>query len=96
MEVIKNNNSWQVVTNFLLYNDFGESGRGRFRIATQVLSEKKGVLSETESMELLREVCQYDTVWSAVYNLNTRAINLVIGRQYDRMKQFNFQIPNNP
>lgn len=90
IEVTKNEKPWQVVANFLLYNNVGAGGRGRYAVASTTLADKKGVLSETDSMKLLRTVCQYDTVWSAVYNLNTKELNLVLGRQYDRINKFSF------
>ena len=90
IEVTKNEKPWQVVANFLLYNNVGAGGRGRYAIASTTLADKNGVLSEIDSMKLLRTVCQYDTVWSAVYNLNTKELNLVLGRQYDRINKFSF------
>lgn len=91
MVITKNEKPWQVVTNFLLYNDSGNNGCFRYYMATNVLAKQKGILSETSSMQLLSDISQNNTVWSAVYNLHTKELNLNLGKQYDLIKKFQLQ-----
>jgi predicted choloylglycine hydrolase len=87
---------WQVISNFLVTNGVG-GGHDRYSTATQELLKKEGVLTEMEAMNLLRSVAQHPkdtpsvktrTIWSAVYNLNTRELNLVLDRQYEQVMKF--------
>ncbi|HRY73894.1 MAG TPA: hypothetical protein P5165_11780, partial [Spirochaetia bacterium] len=43
-----------------------------------------GTLSAAEAMDLLGEVSQPSTRWSAVYDLGSGALELALGRDYGR------------
>jgi len=85
MVVIPNENPWQVSTNFIIHES-SESTRNscrRYSTAQRVMSEKDGKVSEKEMMNLLEEVSQFSTCYSAVFNMNTGKISLSIGRKYN-------------
>lgn len=58
--------------------------------------ETNGQLNETESMNILKDVSMkmksmygdFYTVWSVVYNLSNKKINVSIGRNYDKLYTF--------
>lgn len=55
-----------------------------------------GQLNETESMNLLKDVSMkmksvygdFYTVWSVVYNLSSKMVNISVGRNYDKLYTF--------
>lgn len=97
-EVIRSENDYQAVTNFLLsekkYN-FG-SGQDRYEILEDSLGSCVGVVrDEEQAMEFL-EAAAMDwhisegsgrrnaTQWSIVYNCTDRTAKVITGRQYDK------------
>jgi hypothetical protein len=43
-------------------------------------------------MSLLKDTSQDHTTWSVVYNLENGQINLVMGKNYDRVHTFNLKM----
>ncbi len=91
----RNNEPWQVATNFLVSDAAPEGGRShcwRYSTAYQTLEMANGKVSQEEAMALLEEVSQsgdLPTIWSTVYNLSEGDINIVVGREYDQVHRFN-------
>jgi hypothetical protein len=94
MRVILNDEPWQVATNFIVSDVLpvgADSPCARYNRAYQALSAAGGSISQREAMALLDSVSGPGTIWSAVYDLTTGDIRLVVGRDYDRMLEFHLQ-----
>jgi hypothetical protein len=95
MKVIANDEPWQVATNFLL-TEVEPSGAsspcGRYNGAYEALAAAGGSLSSGEAMTLLRRLSAPRTLWSAVYDMTTGEVALVMGREYDRVHTFHLQM----
>ncbi len=95
MSVVRNEESWQVSTNFILTDRApGEATSlcPRYASASKALQEAEGDLSDAEAMSLLEEVSQQITMWSVVYNMATGDISVAVGREYDRVHEFDLQM----
>jgi len=74
---------WQAMTNFTLADSTaGERARDR-RYHTAATALARGPLSPDAAMRLLRAVGQPITRWSAVYDMRSRTVNIVMGQKYD-------------
>lgn len=96
MVVIPNEDPWQVSTNFIMHESTEATKKScrRYSTAQAVMSEKNGKLSEKEMMNLLEEISQVSTCYSAVFNMNTGKISLSIGKKYneDDIKYFELEM----
>lgn len=93
MRVLAASDPWHVATNFLCSTTEGDGGCWRYPILRNRLAETEGGLGSAEAMELLAEVSQPDsTQWSAVYDLSTGRIRVVMGRQYAVVHEFEFEM----
>ena len=94
MRIITSPDPWQVSTNFLISEEGPQGATSscpRYNRAYSTLQGSAGVLSESDAMALLEDVSQggdYPTIWSAVYNLTTGAIQLTVGREYAQVYDF--------
>jgi len=92
--VIRNSEPWNVATNFVICGTAPEERVSlcrRYRTAYETLEAAKGNISSEEAMALLEDVSQsgdFPTIWSIVYNLTSGDIQVVVGREYDRVHQF--------
>jgi hypothetical protein len=95
MSVVRTEESWQVSTNFVL------TGRApgevtslcpRYTRASKALQEAKGDLSDARAMSLLGDVSQQITMWSVVYNMTTGDVSVAVGREYDRVHEFELRM----
>lgn len=84
---------WQVCTNFL-FSETSNTYCERYNKATRRLEEKNGILSEEEAMQLLSDVSQDGTVWSVVYNLKTGEVYIAMGKNYDKIYEFDLDMVN--
>jgi hypothetical protein len=86
--------SWHLATNFLR-SSIGESAEGvcsRYdRIGSQ-LSETEGRLDLRDALDLLDEVSQGSTQWSVVYELNSREVNVAMGRRFSTLHVFSMRL----
>lgn len=89
--VIRNDNPWQVSTNFLL-SEVQQQDCWRYKTASQSLREAQGNISQDKAMHLLQDTSQDHTFWSVVYNLGTGQIHLVMGKNYDRVHTFTLKM----
>jgi predicted choloylglycine hydrolase len=96
MKVIKNEDAWQVSTNFTIYGTKPED-RGflcnRYATAYDTLKSTNGVVKNDDSaMELLSNVKQYSTIWSVVYNMTTGDIQMARNGNYDQVYKYRLQM----
>lgn len=98
VNAIRNGEPWQVSTNFLIYDTSAES-RGslcpRYRRAHEALERADGSISPEEAMAVLEDVSQsgaLPTIWSAVYNMTSGDIEIVVGRQYHEVHRFKLEM----
>lgn len=99
---------FQYVTNFTVTKDIGDAkieqhGEDRAETIVDVLKEKKGVMTELESMDLLSHVkLNYKhpkypwnivALWSAVYNTNQGTLKLAANMDYSRIYTFRIDRP---
>jgi hypothetical protein len=96
MKIIRGGEPWQVITNFIITGSTAptQAPCDRYRAAYDGLSSAEGRVSMAEAMELLEGSSQTSTIWSTVYNLETGEVNIVMGRNYDRVHTF--QVPREP
>jgi choloylglycine hydrolase len=92
LQVIPSDQPWHLATNFLVSSVSGSATGHCLRYDTidQRLSTAKGKLNPPAALNLLGEVSQANTQWSIVYGLNTGAVTVTMGRQYDQ--PYTFQI----
>jgi predicted choloylglycine hydrolase len=96
MKVIRNEHPWQVATNFVL-SRFPESERGalcfRYYTAYKTLEQTQGRMSHEEAMTLLKNISG-STIWSLVYDMVNGEIDIVMGRNYDKVHHFTLSMKN--
>jgi hypothetical protein len=90
MVVIPNEDAWQAATNFFLTSagNHPEDQCWRYERMTTSLTNASGQCSVAEAMSILEDVFQESTQWSAVYNLSTREIDIVVGGKYATVHTF--------
>ena len=84
-------------TNFLLTPgdwDF-DLGRDRFAVLEATMTEKNGIFTEAEAMDLLQAVSQdvrpdkdSETQWSCVYNQSKRTVSIAMAKDYENLYTF--------
>jgi hypothetical protein len=90
MSVMRNDEPWQLATNFLVASVNGHTGGQchRYDIVSSVLEDVEGVLSVDQAMNLLSKVSQdspddnADTEWSVVYDMTVGEVNIILDRKY--------------
>jgi hypothetical protein len=95
MIVMRNSESWQVSTNFIIHGSGAPLNVScwRYNRAYNTLKENKGKLTTQEAMNLLQSVSQSSTIWSMVYQMNTAKLNTVVGRNFANI--ISFELKNN-
>ena len=90
MEIIDNSNPWQVTTNFIItgLSDPQNASCWRYKYAYETLSNKNGILSESEATSLLQNVSLSITRWSTVFNLESGELQIAMGRDYKNLHHF--------
>jgi hypothetical protein len=61
----------------------------RYDTIYQRLIEAQGQLTTQDAISLLEDVSQASTQWSVVYEMNSGDVNVVMGQQYDSVREFN-------
>lgn len=92
VSILRNENPYQVSTNFLLSEP--QSDCWRYHKATTTLAETQGQASQDEAMHLLQATSLDHTVWSVVYNLSSGQIRLVMGKNYNEVHTFQLKMKN--
>ena len=97
MKVLRNDEPWQVMTNFIIYSSDapGTVPCSRYRSVYDELRETGGQVSMSEAMSFLEVACQESTIWSIVYNMETGEINVAMGGEYEKVLTFNLSLPTN-
>jgi hypothetical protein len=93
IQTVYSNKPYQIVTNFVMYNNAGLYGFGsdRYEGIEAKLKETNGILIEKEAMKLLSEnTIKGDEQWSAVYNLTQKKAYVCVGKDYETMYEFDF------
>ncbi len=82
----------QFLTNFLISEEVYGFGKGfdRFDILDATLTEKDGILTEEEAMDLLESVSQDSTQWSVVYNLENLSLDVTVGDDFEVVYSYSF------
>jgi predicted choloylglycine hydrolase len=91
MNVLRNEQPWQVATNFVISGKSQEEARSlcpRYRRASDVLQQAGGSLSPDEAMSLLEQVSQEITMWSVVYDMSDGQVAVAMGRDYGDVHRF--------
>ncbi len=96
-QVLRNENPWQVSTNFLFAETPAEQRRTacwRYAAAGDALSQADGVLSGDAAMALLKQISQsgsFPTIWSVLYNLGSGKVQVVVNREYGQVHSFQLE-----
>ena len=87
MVVIPNQENWQIATNFLLSEAKTDYGIhcGRYETIEDKLINIEGKLGPSQAMDLLEDVAQSSTQWSAVYRVSAGEIWIVMGSDYNQV-----------
>ncbi len=92
MVVLPNQDAWHLATNHLRCIARGDGGCSRYHTLAEALSASGGQLDLATAMQLLSTVDQEITQWSAVYNMSSGDIGIVIGRAYDQIFSFHLDL----
>jgi hypothetical protein len=99
MRVLRNEQSWQVATNFIISEEQPQGASSscrRYNKAYQTLEDQQGSLTSPQALALLEGVSQsgsFPTIWSVLYNLTTGEISVVMDRNYQEI--YTFQLKRN-
>jgi hypothetical protein len=102
LRVLRHEQPWQVATNFILSVEQpvgAASSCPRYNTAYQTLQDSHGSLTSPHALDLLASTSQsgdFPTIWSAVYNLTTGEISIVIDRNYAQVYTFQLKRTPNP
>jgi hypothetical protein len=98
VRVIRNEQPWQVATNFLLsevHPQGAQSPCWRYNTAWQALERNGGLVEPDESMRLLQQVSQggsYGTRWSVTYDMSRGDVRIAMGRHYEQVHKFRLAV----
>jgi hypothetical protein len=94
MVVIPNQRDWHMATNFLRASVEGSAAGmcSRYDSLNTRLTETEGQLSVQGALDLLSDVSQVTTQWSVVYGISSLEIEVIMGRQYDKVHTFHLSI----
>lgn len=90
----RNDKPWSVLTNFIVNGktgDVSEQVCDRYHKMFNTLKEKEGKINKQEAMDILQSVSVRKTVWSEVFNLATREINIVMDSKYGEVMTFKLE-----
>ena len=88
MVTLPNEAPWHLATNHLRCIAEGNGGCERYRTMSDQLSASNGQLDPPTAMQLLSEVAQGMTQWSAVYDMTSGDISVVVGQFYETVYSF--------
>lgn len=86
IHIHRNEEPWQVATNFFLTGVLGDPTASCHRYAelTSQLQASEGKLSTGKAMDALQAVAQPSTRWSILYAMDKLEAHLVVNRNYDK------------
>lgn len=90
---------WQIATNFTLYGT-SPSSRGeicwRYNTAESILASAQGQISGETFLDMMAGISgdwgQAETMWTALYNLTTGEIDVVMGRDFEDVDAFSLMM----
>jgi hypothetical protein len=88
MILLPNKEPWHMATNHFRCIAMGDGGCPRYHTIEEQLSAVNGQLDAESAMQLLKDVSQDMTQWSAVYDMNNGEINVVVGGEYENIYSF--------
>lgn len=93
VSVLPNARNWQVATNFVLTGLSAEKARASCWRYNRVWGrlDQAAPFSAANALSLLKDVSQPNTIWSAVYNMSSLDVRIVMGKKYDRVHAFNLR-----
>jgi hypothetical protein len=87
-----NDAPWHLATNFLRASVDDPAGQcRRYDALDRHLVESEGRLSSQEAMDLLSQVAQGNTQWSALYDLTAGRVSVAMGRDYQAVHTFGLE-----
>jgi hypothetical protein len=93
LRIIRSGTPWHHATNFLLSDVAAPAGHcNRYDAITNVLKATGGVLDFDAAFDLLENVAQSHTQWSAVYSATSGEIRIAMGRDYERVHTFSLEM----
>jgi hypothetical protein len=92
MKVLPNEAPWHLATNHMRCIAEGDGGCPRYRTISERLTVTNGQLDPQSAMQLLSEVKQGITQWSAIYNMSSGDINVAIAGEYDSVYNFHLDL----
>ncbi|MHC4475884.1 MAG: LamG-like jellyroll fold domain-containing protein [Planctomycetota bacterium] len=95
--VVKNTEPFQVCTNFIISGRDIEqvlksSWSWRYNTMYTALQGSQSRVTSEQPMELLKNVSQNSTIWSAVYGQSTGKIQLAMGKDYEHVYEFSLKM----
>jgi len=93
MIIIRNENPWQVSTNFI-FSEFDDSVLAncwRFNTANTTLASTHGKATTESAMSVLQSVSHSKTIWSVVYNMDSEIIHITVNRSFNDIKSYNLE-----
>jgi hypothetical protein len=94
MQVIGNEEPWNIATNFLRssVDDPADGNCWRYDKINARFTETNDRIDAQAAMQLLSDVAQDNTQWSVVYQMSSGVINVAMGRQYRDIHQFQLDL----
>ncbi len=90
--LLPNEAYWHLATNHLRCIAQGNGGCERYQRISERLTSLDGRLETQDAMQLLSEVRQDNTQWSAVYNMTNGDISVVMAGFYDHVYSFHLDL----
>lgn len=90
MVLHRNSEPWQVCTNFIIAGSGAPEDVScwRYNEVYSQLEESEGNMTNLSALELLQVVSQPSTIWSVIYSMTTRSLDVAVGREYSSVKSF--------
>ncbi|MFC1852110.1 carcinine hydrolase/isopenicillin-N N-acyltransferase family protein [candidate division CSSED10-310 bacterium] len=93
LRCIYNIEPWHVLTNIKIYNvplDTLRTRCWRYRTIYDWLESASGIVTAAESLDILSEVGNTYTQWSAIYHMSEKKITLSVDFDFDTLHEFQF------
>jgi len=92
--VLRNTHPWQVATNFILTGltqEISLASCWRYKKAWETLDNRPTFPDLSNALFILQDVSQGNTIWSVVYDTTSLDFQVVMGRKYGRVHEFNLK-----
>ncbi len=92
MFLMPNEAPWHMATNHFRCIAEGDGGCPRYHTLEEQLSATNGQLDVESGMQLLKDVSQDMTQWSAVYDMSSGEVNVALGGEYENIYSFQLNL----